>query len=293
MSDAGKTVRFLSDAEQAGFVQVPNVVLLSGLSDGAKLTYAMLVHHARQDETCWPGLERLGAMRGKSERQIRTQITELKKSGLVAVTRKGQGRPNTYRLVPLSDVDLQFLTGGKLPVLSGDELPVQTGEKLPPKKKREEEAEEEQEAASSLMSTEERKRVAVRNVFDHWKTTYAPRAVFDRKRGSRINARLEERMHGGETVQDAEAALMRAITNAERDDWLAGRAERSGDGYLKKLDTLLRDAAQVERLLELSPPADEKAENYDEEAEHEAELRALRGEEPLVPDDDTPPPVAA
>jgi hypothetical protein len=45
-----------------GFTQVPNHVLVSDrLSPGAKLTYAMLLKYAWQNEFCFPGQEVRGA----------------------------------------------------------------------------------------------------------------------------------------------------------------------------------------------------------------------------------------
>ncbi len=83
-------------------------------------------------------------------------------------------------------------------------------------------------------------------VLEHWADKlYAGRRVkFDDKRKKRIRARLSE----GFGVAD----LKLAIDGALRDDWLMGRKDGSPkDGY-RDVSTVLRDAAQVERLMALT-----------------------------------------
>lgn len=83
------------------------------------------------------------------------------------------------------------------------------------------------------------------DVFEFWKQARKkPRAKFDRKRRKRIEARLRE----GFTPEQLKAA----ISNARNDPFLMGENEncRVYDG----IETLLRDAAQVERLLALVRP---------------------------------------
>ena len=56
-----------------GFTQVPNHILDNGkLSPGAKLTYAMLLKYAWQNDYCFPGQERLAKDMGVSDRSVRT-----------------------------------------------------------------------------------------------------------------------------------------------------------------------------------------------------------------------------
>ena len=85
-----------------------------------------------------------------------------------------------------------------------------------------------------------------RRVFEAWKLdTGHVRATLDRKRQVRIEARLRE----GSTADE----LILAITHRRNDPWLMGTAEgatRVFDG----IETLLRDAAQVERLRDLDKP---------------------------------------
>lgn len=89
----------------------------------------------------------------------------------------------------------------------------------------------------------EQKVDSVKLVFSHWQAEHHhPNSKLDDKRRKRIKARLAE----GFTADD----LCRAISGAKGDSWLMGKnpSKKRYDG----IDTLLRDAAQVERLRDLS-----------------------------------------
>jgi biotin operon repressor len=82
-----------------GFTQVPNFILVSKkVGVGAKLTYAMLLKYAWQNDYCFPGQERLAEDMGVAKRSIVTFIKELEKAGFVIVKRRGQGKSNEYVL---------------------------------------------------------------------------------------------------------------------------------------------------------------------------------------------------
>lgn len=85
----------------------------------------------------------------------------------------------------------------------------------------------------------------VLGVFEAWREAHwsgrGPRPQLDRKRRTRIEARLRE--HDAET-------LKAAIRGALRDPWIMGTDPKSTKPY-RGLETILRDAAQVERLAEL------------------------------------------
>jgi hypothetical protein len=84
---------------QSGFTQVPNHVLRSDkLSPGAKLTYAMLLSYAWQNDFCFPGQERLAKDMGASLRSVVSYIKELTLSGFVIIKKRGQGKTNLYEL---------------------------------------------------------------------------------------------------------------------------------------------------------------------------------------------------
>jgi len=94
--------------------------------------------------------------------------------------------------------------------------------------------------SSSSFETGDSRSEAIK-VFEAWKTdTGHTSAVFDQKREARIKARLAQ----GFTVEQ----LIKAIKNRKNDPWLMGvTSDRVYDG----IETLFRDAAQVERLIAL------------------------------------------
>ena len=82
-----------------GFTQVPNHILESKeLSPGAKLTYAMLLKYAWQNDFCFPGQDRLADDMGTSRQTANTHIQELSKKNFIIIKRQGQGKPNIYTL---------------------------------------------------------------------------------------------------------------------------------------------------------------------------------------------------
>ncbi len=86
-------------ATQRGWTGVPNFILESDkLSVGAKLTYAMLLKYAREEDECFPGQERLAKDMGSGLRSVVRYISELEEVELISITRRGQGRPNLYTI---------------------------------------------------------------------------------------------------------------------------------------------------------------------------------------------------
>lgn len=82
-----------------GFTQVPNHVLISDrLSPGAKLTYAMLMRYAWQNDYCFPGQERLATDMGVTRQSANTYIQELQRQKFITIKRRGQGKTNLYEL---------------------------------------------------------------------------------------------------------------------------------------------------------------------------------------------------
>ena len=82
-----------------GYTQVPNHVLESNrLSPGAKLTYAMLLKYAWQNDFCFPGQDRLAKEMGVTRQSANTYIKELERKDFISIKRKGQGKPNIYTL---------------------------------------------------------------------------------------------------------------------------------------------------------------------------------------------------
>jgi Helix-turn-helix domain len=86
-------------ATRHGFTQVPNFILKSeALSPGAKLSYAMLLHYAWQNDFCFPGQERLAKDMGVGKRSVIRFMAELERVGFIAVQRRGLGQTNLYQL---------------------------------------------------------------------------------------------------------------------------------------------------------------------------------------------------
>ncbi len=84
---------------RGGFTQVPNFILKDqNLSIGAKLTYAMFLSYAWNNDSCFPGQERLSQDMGMSRSRVTEYVTELEKAGLVTIQRRGQGKTNIYTI---------------------------------------------------------------------------------------------------------------------------------------------------------------------------------------------------
>jgi hypothetical protein len=82
-----------------GFTQVPNFILKNAeLSLGAKVTYAMFLHYAWHNNSCFPGQERLAVDMGMSQSRVSEFIKELQQAELVEIIRRGQGKTNIYKI---------------------------------------------------------------------------------------------------------------------------------------------------------------------------------------------------
>ena len=86
-------------ATRQGFTQVPNFLLKSKkLSAGDKMTFAMLLSYAWQNDYCFPGQVRLGHDLGLHETNVRKHLKSLAANGLLVIKRRGQGKTNIYEL---------------------------------------------------------------------------------------------------------------------------------------------------------------------------------------------------
>jgi Helix-turn-helix domain len=82
-----------------GFTQVPNFILKDPeISVGAKVVYAMFLSYAWHNESCFPGQERLAQDMGLTRVRVTQLTAELERSGLVTITRRGQGKTNLYTI---------------------------------------------------------------------------------------------------------------------------------------------------------------------------------------------------
>ena len=84
---------------RGGFTQVPNFILRDpNISLGAKVSYSMFPHFAWNNDSCFPGQDRLAGHMGMSVSRVNEYIKELEAAGLIEITRRGQGKTNLYRV---------------------------------------------------------------------------------------------------------------------------------------------------------------------------------------------------
>ena len=84
---------------RGGFTQVPNFILKdSKLSVGAKVAYAMFLSYAWNNDSCFPGQERLAQDMGMSRSRVTEFIGDLEKFGFISIQRRGQGKTNIYTI---------------------------------------------------------------------------------------------------------------------------------------------------------------------------------------------------
>jgi hypothetical protein len=87
-----------------GFAMLPYIVIKSKrLSHGAKIAYALLLHYAWQEGSCYPGQTRMADDLNVARQSVGRYITELVDVGAIVVKRRGQGKTNIYRLPPLPE----------------------------------------------------------------------------------------------------------------------------------------------------------------------------------------------
>src|SRR5438105_2198701 len=82
---------------RAGFAALPYVVLRdTKLSLGARLTYAVLLAYAWQDDSTFVGQAKMGKDLGISERQLQRYLYELRDGGYIEISREDRRYNNTY-----------------------------------------------------------------------------------------------------------------------------------------------------------------------------------------------------
>lgn len=82
---------------RAGFAALPYVVLRDiKLSIGARLTYAVLLSYAWQDDSTFVGQARMAKDMGLSERQLQRYLYELRDALYIEISRKDKRFNNTY-----------------------------------------------------------------------------------------------------------------------------------------------------------------------------------------------------
>lgn len=102
------TIIVLNDALKHGFTQLPRYVLQDKhLSFGARLTYAVLLSYAWQEDSCFPGQERMSKDLGTTDRSVRTFLAELKDRGYIDWKQQGLGKPNLYYILDYKPLQIE------------------------------------------------------------------------------------------------------------------------------------------------------------------------------------------
>jgi DNA-binding transcriptional ArsR family regulator len=99
LKDKNIVLKGADAATHGGFTQVPNFLLKSKhLNAGDKMTFAMLLSYAWQNDFCFPGQTKLAVDLGLHETNVRKHLKSLQASGLLTIVRRGQGKTNIYEL---------------------------------------------------------------------------------------------------------------------------------------------------------------------------------------------------
>src|SRR5215212_9820475 len=94
------TIVILNETLKKGFTQIPNYILRdSKLSFGARLVYAVLLSYAWQEDSCFPGQNRIAEDLGTSDRSVRTYLSELKERGYIDWKQQGLNKTNVYYIL--------------------------------------------------------------------------------------------------------------------------------------------------------------------------------------------------
>ena len=99
------TIVILNQALKHGFTQLPNYVLRDKkLSFGARLAYAVLLSYAWQEDSCFPGQDKMATDLGVKRQAINHYLQELKSSGYISWERRGLGKTNVYYILDFKPI---------------------------------------------------------------------------------------------------------------------------------------------------------------------------------------------
>jgi len=94
------TIVVLNEALKQGFTQLPRYILKDiKLSFGARLTYAVLLSYAWQEDSCFPGQDKMAGDLGVSRQAINGYLNELKDNEYISWERRGLGKTNIYYIL--------------------------------------------------------------------------------------------------------------------------------------------------------------------------------------------------
>ncbi|MDQ5854113.1 MAG: helix-turn-helix domain-containing protein [Chloroflexota bacterium] len=119
MDDPTRGTIFIEDETlRQGFTQIPNALLQrTDLTPGAKLAYMALLSFAWQEDSCFPGQERLAKAIGMSKRSIDRYIKELETANLVSHVQRGLNQTNLYTLHRFDTAGIAKVATPELPTL--------------------------------------------------------------------------------------------------------------------------------------------------------------------------------
>lgn len=126
-AEAVSEFKYRSPVDAKGYTMLMNCVLYdTSISDGAKVTYMMLLDFARQEESCFPGQLKLAERRDTTERTIRNHLVELEGRGLITIEQRGHMKTNIYWIeevrsvyVPPQESDRKIFSGHERQKISG------------------------------------------------------------------------------------------------------------------------------------------------------------------------------
>jgi hypothetical protein len=105
---AKHTIVVLNEALKHGFTQLPNFVLKDKtLSFGARLAYAVLLSYAWQEESCFPGQDKMADDLGCSKRQVIRYLQELRETQYVDWKQRGLNKTNVYYILDYQPLNLK------------------------------------------------------------------------------------------------------------------------------------------------------------------------------------------
>jgi hypothetical protein len=123
------TIVILNGALKHGFTQLPRYVLQDKkLSFGARLTYAVLLSYAWQEDSCFPGQERMSKDLGTTDRSVRRFLAELKKTSYIDWKQQGLGKPNIYYILDYKPLKIE---ADRTPLSGLDRTPTSVPKRKP------------------------------------------------------------------------------------------------------------------------------------------------------------------
>ena len=102
------TIVVLNQALKKGFAQIPRYILCDHrISFGARLTYAVLLSYAWQEESCFPGQSRMAADLGVTRKAVNNYLVELREFRYISWERRGLGKTNIYYILDYKPIEIE------------------------------------------------------------------------------------------------------------------------------------------------------------------------------------------